>query len=72
MILKAEKKSMGKTSIIFTGDIGFDKYMDGRWADERLFSKELLSFFSSADHTVANIEGAVIDPESAALKLPKG
>ncbi|MBR3865562.1 MAG: CapA family protein [Clostridia bacterium] len=57
---------MGKTSIIFTGDIGFDKYMDGRWADERLFSKELLSFFSSADHTVANIEGAVIDPESAA------
>ncbi len=57
---------MSKTSIIFTGDIGFDKYMDGRGADKNLFSKELLSFFDSADHTVANVEGAVIDPQDAA------
>ena len=25
-----------KTSIVFTGDIGFDKYMTGKWDDENL------------------------------------
>ena len=25
-----------KTSIIFTGDIGFDQYMDGKWEDDGL------------------------------------
>ena len=37
---------MSKTSIIFTGDIGFDKYMDKRWRDEELISKRVLDFFS--------------------------
>ena len=50
-----------KTSIIFTGDIGFDRYMDRRWEDDGLISKEVLDFFHSADHTVANVEGALID-----------
>ena len=53
------KKS--KTSIIFTGDIGFDRYMDRKWEDENLLSQEVLDFFHSADHTVANVEGALID-----------
>ena len=52
-----------KTSIIFTGDIGFDRYMDRRWEDENLLSKPVLDFFHSADHTVANVEGALIDAE---------
>jgi len=53
------KKS--KTSIVFTGDIGFDRYMDRRWEDENLLSKPVLDFFHSADHTVANVEGTLID-----------
>ena len=50
-----------KTSIVFTGDIGFDRYMDRRWEDEKLLSQSVLEFFHSADHTVANVEGALID-----------
>jgi len=55
------KKS--RTSIIFTGDIGFDRYMDRRWEDEHLLSQPVLDFFRSADHTIANVEGALIDAE---------
>ena len=51
----------GSTSIIFTGDIGFDKYMEGKWEDESLLSKPILDFFRSADHVCANVEGAVYD-----------
>ena len=51
------KKS--KTSIVFTGDIGFDKYMEGKWEDENLLSKPVLDFFHSADHVCANVEGAI-------------
>ena len=50
-----------KTSIVFTGDIGFDRYMDRKWEDENLLSKEVLDFFHSAEHTCANVEGALID-----------
>ena len=50
-----------KTSIVFTGDIGFDRYMDRKWEDENLLSGEVLDFFRSADHTCANVEGALID-----------
>ncbi len=53
------KKS--KTSIAFTGDIGFDHYMNRRWEDENLLSDEVLDFLHSADHTCANVEGALID-----------
>ncbi len=49
------------TSIIFTGDIGFDRYMDKRWEDDSFLSQSVLGFFHSADHTVANVEGALID-----------
>lgn len=52
-----------KTSIIFTGDIGFDRYMDRKWEDENLLSKSVLDFFHSADHVCANVEGALIDAE---------
>ena len=50
-----------KTSIVFTGDIGFDRYMDRRWEDEHFLSQPVLDFFHSAEHTVANVEGALID-----------
>ena len=47
-----------ETNIVFTGDIGFDKHMEGRFRDEELIAPELLEFFHSADHVVANVEGA--------------
>ena len=56
------------TSIIFAGDIGFDRYMDGRWEDENLLSESLLDFFHSADHVCINVEGAVIDVGEASSK----
>ncbi len=51
------------TSIVFTGDIGFDRYMDRRWEDENFLSQGVLDFFHSADHTCANVEGALIAAE---------
>jgi len=49
------------TSLVFTGDIGFDKYMDGKWEDDELISKEVLEFLHSGNHVIANVEGALID-----------
>ena len=53
--------SKSKTSIVFTGDIGFDRYMDRKWEDPQLLSQGVLDFFHSADHVCANVEGALID-----------
>lgn len=53
--------SQEKCSLVFTGDIGFDRYMAGRWTAPDLFSQPMLDFFHSADHVVANVEGAMID-----------
>ena len=52
-----------KTSIVFTGDIGFDRYMEGRWTDEALIAQPILDFFHDSDHVVANVEGALINAE---------
>ena len=52
------------TSLVFTGDIGFDKYMDGKWDDDELISKEVLEFLHSSSHVIANVEGALIDGAS--------
>ena len=52
-----------KSSIVFTGDVGFDRYMYGKWNDEELISSEILDFLHSADHVVTNVEGPVADAE---------
>ena len=49
------------TSLVFTGDIGFDKYMYGKWDDENLISNEILDFLHSADHVITNVEGPIAD-----------
>ena len=48
-----------QTSIAFTGDIGFDKYMNGQWNDPELLSSDIIRFFHESDHVVVNIEGPV-------------
>jgi len=50
-------------TITFTGDIGFDKYMDGKWNDDTLLSDNILKFFATSQHVIANVEGAVISGE---------
>ena len=52
-----------KTSLVFTGDIGFDRYFYGKWDDENLISKEILDFLHSADHVIPNVEGPVAKAE---------
>ncbi len=60
------------SSIIFTGDIGFSRYMKDAWKNKELIAKEILDFFHSADHVVANVEGALIDPENEKISSDKG
>ena len=52
-----------ETTIAFTGDIGFDRYMNGRWEDEALLAEPVLSFLRESDHVAANIEGALFAAE---------
>lgn len=52
-----------KTSLVFTGDIGFDRYFYGKWDDENLISEEILDFLHSADHVIPNVEGPVANAE---------
>lgn len=52
-----------KTSLVFTGDIGFDRYMYGKWDDEELISNDILRFLHSADHVIPNVEGPVANAE---------
>lgn len=50
-----------KTSLVFTGDIGFDRYMYGQWNDEELLSEDVLNFLHSADHVITNVEGPIAE-----------
>ena len=50
-----------QTSLLFTGDIGFDRYMDGRWKDPDLLSPKLRDLLASADHVIANVEGPIME-----------
>ncbi len=53
---------MKKTSsLVFTGDIGFDRYMYGQWNDPELLSSEVLEFLHSGDHVIANVEGPIAE-----------
>ncbi|MBQ8574772.1 MAG: CapA family protein [Clostridia bacterium] len=57
-----------KTSLVFTGDIGFDRYMYKKWEDDELISQEILSFLHSANHVIANVEGPVAPVEQNTTK----
>ena len=52
-----------KSSLVFTGDIGFDRYMYGKWDDGELISNDILRFLHSADHVIPNVEGPVANAE---------
>ena len=48
-------------TLTFTGDIGFDKYMDGRWNDSDLLAPAIVSFLEGSDHLAVNVEGPLFD-----------
>lgn len=48
-------------SFVFTGDIGFDKYMDGKWNAGTLCDEEVLGFLNSGDHLVVNVEAPITE-----------
>lgn len=52
-----------KTDIIFTGDIGFDKYMDRRWEDKDFLSEDVMRFLHNTNHLVVNVEGPLSEGE---------
>ena len=55
-----------ETTVAFTGDVGFDRYMSGRWRDDDLLSEEVLAFLRGADHVVVNVEGPILEqPENS-------
>ena len=51
----------GETTLVFTGDIGFDRYMDHKWEDPKLLSKPIKDLLSYADHVIANVEGPIME-----------
>ncbi|MBP5492605.1 MAG: UDP-N-acetylmuramoyl-L-alanine--D-glutamate ligase [Clostridiales bacterium] len=51
----------GETTLVFTGDIGFDRYMDHKWEDPDLLSKKIKDVLSFADHVIANVEGPIME-----------
>ncbi|MBR6452565.1 MAG: CapA family protein [Lachnospiraceae bacterium] len=57
-----------ESTLIFTGDIGFDKYMDRKWEDPAFLSEEVLSFLRSGDHLIVNVEGPLSDREKVLRK----
>ncbi len=54
-----------ETSIVFTGDIGFDRYMNKKWEDDTLLSSDILDFLNNSHHVVANVEGALFNGEAS-------
>lgn len=52
------------SSIVFTGDIGFDRFMYGQWNDPELIDSRILEFLHSADHVCANVEGPIYGVEA--------
>ncbi|MBR3308117.1 MAG: CapA family protein [Lachnospiraceae bacterium] len=53
-----------ETEIAFTGDIGFDHFMDHKWEDEELLDPEIVKFLTSADHVAANVEGPLVGKDA--------
>lgn len=50
------------TLLTFTGDIGFDKYMDGKWEDRDFLDTKIRGFLSDTDYLCVNVEGPLCPP----------
>ncbi len=61
---------MSETSLVFTGDIGFDKYMAGKWDDADLLNTEVAAFLEDCDHLCVNVEGPLLAKTADEAKGP--
>ena len=52
-----------ETTLTFTGDIGFDKYMKDKWQDASLLDGKIVSFLHNSDHVITNVEGPLYSKE---------
>ncbi len=59
---------MERFTVTFTGDIGFDHYMSGKWQDPELISQELLDIFNASDEVVINVEAPLVGSEASFVK----
>ncbi len=57
-----------KTTLTFTGDIGFDHYMNEKWNDNELIDPAIRDIFRKSDHVIINVEGPIVDPEAELVK----
>ena len=55
-------------TLAFTGDIGFDHYMQNKWEDEELIDPALLDILTSSDHVIANVEGPMAGEDAVKVK----
>ena len=60
--------SRESTTLAFTGDIGFDHYMQNKWEDDNLIDPALLKVLTSSDHVIANVEGPLADENAVKVK----
>ena len=56
------------TTLAFTGDIGFDHYMQNKWEDENLIDPALLDVLTSSNHVIANVEGPLAGEDAVRVK----
>ena len=59
------------TTLAFTGDIGFDHYMQNKWEDEDLIDPALLDILTSSDHVIANVEGPLAGEDAVRVKAAR-
>lgn len=55
---------MSQATLTFTGDIGFDHYMNEQWKDPKLLDEDVLAFLLDSDHLIVNVEGALSKQET--------
>ncbi len=58
---KDKELQVNTVALTFTGDIGFDKYMDKKWEDENLIDADVLGFLKNSDHLIINVEGPLLE-----------
>lgn len=56
-----------ETTLIFTGDIGFDKYMDRKWEDDGLLDPKVQEYLLDTDHLIINVEGPLSEQKKVTL-----
>ncbi len=56
------------TTLAFTGDIGFDHYMQKKWEDDALLSPQIIALLAASDHVIANIEGPLVPSDAPRMQ----